>query len=208
MGVPAAWSEPSLLSVAARGGDLPDPYQTNQYPAYRPDLPQVLQVHRAAFGGEGRTPVVLDRSLWPEVRDRVVGMMRDMQMGDVADFRTFMGAVIDRKSFAKIDGYLGDARSNARIVQGGTANGETGYFIEPTLVEATDPRRRHSRADSGEHKTLRSGSGLEGGSERHGMLDTRCSLLDTRTSISSSRRNRESRALLLKNRLAVPNRRN
>ena len=65
-----------------------------------------------------------------------------MQMGDVADFRTFVGAVIDRKSFTKIDGYLADARSNARVLQGGAANGDTGYFIEPTLVEATDPAYR------------------------------------------------------------------
>jgi 1-pyrroline-5-carboxylate dehydrogenase len=82
------------------------------------------------------------RSLWPEVRDRVVGMMREIKMGDVRDFRNFMGAVIDRKSFAKISGYLDDARRNARIVQGGGAHDETGYFVEPTLVETTDPAYR------------------------------------------------------------------
>ena len=43
--------------------------------------------------------VYVPQSLWPEVRDRVVAMMREMKMGDVADFRTFMGAVIDRKAF-------------------------------------------------------------------------------------------------------------
>src|SRR6185369_615624 len=76
------------------------------------------------------------------VRDRVVGMMRDMKMGDVADFRTFIGAVIDRKSFDKISSYLEDAKKNAKIVQGGTARGETGYFIEPTLIETKDPAYR------------------------------------------------------------------
>jgi 1-pyrroline-5-carboxylate dehydrogenase len=76
------------------------------------------------------------------VRDRVIGMMDDMRMGDVADFRTFVGAVIDRKSFTKIAGYLADARSNARILQGGAATGDAGYFIEPTLVEASDPAYR------------------------------------------------------------------
>jgi 1-pyrroline-5-carboxylate dehydrogenase len=106
-----------------------------------------VAIARGGFEYQGQkcsaaSRIYVPRSLWPEVRDRVVGMMRDMQMGDVADFRTFIGAVIDRKSFAKIDGYLGDARSNARILQGGTANGETGYFIEPTLVEASDPAYR------------------------------------------------------------------
>jgi 1-pyrroline-5-carboxylate dehydrogenase len=84
----------------------------------------------------------MPKSLWPEVRDRVVAMMRDMKVGDVADFRTFMGAVIDAKSFAKIDGYLGDARKNAKIIQGGTAKNDTGYFVEPTLVEAPEPGYR------------------------------------------------------------------
>jgi len=63
-------------------------------------------------------------------------------MGDVADFRTFMGAVIDRKSFTKIGGYLDDARKNARILSGGVANDATGYFVEPTLIETADPGYR------------------------------------------------------------------
>jgi 1-pyrroline-5-carboxylate dehydrogenase len=65
-----------------------------------------------------------------------------MKIGDVADFRTFIGAVIDRKSFTKISGYLDDARKNARIIQGGGANDELGFFIEPTLVETKDPGYR------------------------------------------------------------------
>jgi 1-pyrroline-5-carboxylate dehydrogenase len=86
--------------------------------------------------------IYVPRSLWPGVRDRVVAMMRDMKMGDVSDFRTFLGAVIDRKSYAKIEGYLADARRNATIVQGGGAKDTSGYFIEPTLVETSDPAYR------------------------------------------------------------------
>jgi 1-pyrroline-5-carboxylate dehydrogenase len=63
-------------------------------------------------------------------------------MGDVRDFRNFVGAVIDRKAFTKIGEYLEDARKNARVVQGGTAKGDRGYFIEPTLIETTDPGYR------------------------------------------------------------------
>ena len=86
--------------------------------------------------------VYVPQSLWPEIRDRVVGMLREIRMGDVTDFRTFMGAVIDAKSFAKIEGYLADARSHATIVSGGTAKNDVGYFVEPTLVEAPDPGYR------------------------------------------------------------------
>jgi 1-pyrroline-5-carboxylate dehydrogenase len=86
--------------------------------------------------------VYVPASLWPEVSDRVVAMMRDIVVGDVADFRTFMGAVIDRKSFTKIAGYLTYARERETIVAGGTARDEAGYFVEPTLVQAADPASR------------------------------------------------------------------
>ena len=86
--------------------------------------------------------VYMPKSLWPEVKDRVVAMMRQIKVGDIADFRTFMGAVIDRKSFEKISGYLADARKNATIIEGGTASDDTGYFVAPTLVQAPEPGYR------------------------------------------------------------------
>jgi len=111
--------------------------------------PQELAVAiaRGAFEYQGQkcsaaSRVYVPKSMWPDVRDRVVAMMREMRMGDVADFRTFIGAVIDNKSFTKISGYLDDAKKNARIVQGGVAKDDVGYFVEPTLVETTDPGYR------------------------------------------------------------------
>ena len=102
---------------------------------------------RGAFEFQGQkcsaaSRVYVPQSMWSDVCDRVVAMMREMKMGDVADFRTFIGAVIDRKSFTKISGFLEDARRNATIIQGGGANDEVGYFIEPTLVETKDPGYR------------------------------------------------------------------
>ena len=106
-----------------------------------------VAIARGGFEYQGQkcsaaSRIYVPKSLWPDVRDRVVGMMRDMKVGDVADFRTFMGAVIDRKSFEKISGYLDDARRNANVIQGGTASDETGYFVAPTLVEAPEPGYR------------------------------------------------------------------
>jgi len=59
-------------------------------------------------------------------------------MGDVTDFRTFIGAVIDQKAHKKISEYLADAKKNARIVTGGKAEDKDGYFIRPTLIETED----------------------------------------------------------------------
>jgi 1-pyrroline-5-carboxylate dehydrogenase len=86
--------------------------------------------------------VYVPESIWGEVRDRTAAIMRDIRMGDITDFRNFMGAVIDKKAFTKISDYLGDAKQNAKIIAGGTAKGDEGYFIEPTLVETRDPGYR------------------------------------------------------------------
>jgi 1-pyrroline-5-carboxylate dehydrogenase len=111
--------------------------------------PQALAVAaaRGAFEFQGQkcsaaSRLYVPRSLWPDVRDRMVAMMREMRMGDVCDFRTFVGAVIDRKAFTRIAEYVDDARRNARIVQGGRTDDSGGFFIEPTLVEAPDPGYR------------------------------------------------------------------
>jgi 1-pyrroline-5-carboxylate dehydrogenase len=106
-----------------------------------------VAIARGAFEYQGQkcsaaSRLYVPQSLWPEVKDRVVAMMSEMRMGDVQDFRTFLGAVIDRKSFTKIRGYLDDARAHATIVQGGAASDETGFFIEPTLIETSDPAYR------------------------------------------------------------------
>jgi 1-pyrroline-5-carboxylate dehydrogenase len=83
-------------------------------------------------------------TLWPEVRDRVVGMIGDVRMGDVADFRNFMGAVIDRKAFDRIRGYLDQAKQapGVKIVAGGGSDDSVGWFVEPTLLQAEDPAYR------------------------------------------------------------------
>jgi 1-pyrroline-5-carboxylate dehydrogenase len=116
--------------------------------------PQALAVAiaRGGFEYQGQkcsapSRVYVPRALWPDVRDRAVAMMRGMRMGDVSDFRTFIGAVIDRKAFEKIGGYLDEARKNATIVQGGTVDGSRGFFIEPTIVETTDPDYRLLREE-------------------------------------------------------------
>ena len=105
--------------------------------------PQSLAVAlvRGAFEYQGQkcsaaSRAYVPRSLWPAVRDAAVAMIKDIGVGDVRDFRNFMGAVIDLKSFTKISEYLDDAKKNATIIVGGGTDGSKGYFVEPTLIEA------------------------------------------------------------------------
>lgn len=111
--------------------------------------PQAIAVAiaRGGFEYQGQkcsaaSRVYVPRSLWKQVRDNAVTMMEDIKQGDVRDFRNFVSAVIDRKSFDKISEYLEDARRNAKIVAGGTAEGNEGFYIAPTLVQTEDPGYR------------------------------------------------------------------
>ena len=74
----------------------------------------------------------------------LVAMIGDIRTGDPADFSNFMAAVIDRKSYTKITGYIEEAKADPgiEIVAGGGASDEVGYFIEPTVLRADDPHAR------------------------------------------------------------------
>jgi len=102
-----------------------------------------VAIARGGFEYQGQkcsaaSRVYVPRSIWKDVRDRTAAMMDEMRLGDVADFRTFVGAVIDQRAFKKISEYIDDAKRNATIVAGGKAEGKDGYFIHPTLIETED----------------------------------------------------------------------
>jgi 1-pyrroline-5-carboxylate dehydrogenase len=86
--------------------------------------------------------IYVPQSLWKEVRDRAIAMMKEIRMGDPRDFRNFVSAVIDRPAFDKISGYIADAKRHAKILQGGGCDARTGFYIEPTLVQTNDPGYR------------------------------------------------------------------
>ncbi|HUR34646.1 MAG TPA: L-glutamate gamma-semialdehyde dehydrogenase [Vicinamibacterales bacterium] len=83
--------------------------------------------------------IYVPRSLWHDVRDRVVAMMNEIGMGDIRDFRNFMGAVIDERAFDRITGHIAEAKRTATTVFGGESDKSTGYYIRPTLIETDDP---------------------------------------------------------------------
>lgn len=118
------------------------------HPSADPEALAVAMV-RGAYEYQGQkcsaaSRAYVPRSLWPEVRDRVLAMQADMRMGDVTDFRNFLGAVIDARAFGKIRGYIEGARTDAgvTILAGGGCDDREGWFIEPTLLEVSDPGYR------------------------------------------------------------------
>lgn len=73
------------------------------------------------------------------MKEGLVEVQKTLKMGDVADFSNFMSAVIDKKAFDRISGYVNHAKSgpNTKIVAGGNCDESVGYFIEPTVVETS-----------------------------------------------------------------------
>jgi 1-pyrroline-5-carboxylate dehydrogenase len=104
---------------------------------------------RGAFEYQGQkcsaaSRAYIPQSLWPAVKKRALEMIAEIKVGDVTDFRNFMGAVIDARAFAKLKGYLDQARKDrgVTILAGGGADDKKGWFIEPTLLQVKDPSYR------------------------------------------------------------------
>src|SRR3954447_6713280 len=89
--------------------------------------------------------VYVPESLWKGgLRDRLLAQIGELKVGDPADFRNFMGAVIDEASFKNIDGYVRAAKAGPgmKVIAGGGARSDEGWFVEPTLVESEDPKSK------------------------------------------------------------------
>lgn len=88
--------------------------------------------------------VYLPESLWPAIKEEMLEQLGELKMGSPEDFSNFINAVIDRKSFDKITGYIEEARmaEDVEIIHGGGYSDEVGYFIEPTVLVTTDPNYR------------------------------------------------------------------
>jgi len=107
----------------------------------------VTALVRGAFEFQGQKCSAASRafipsSLWKEVRTKLLAQLKTVKMGDPTDFTSFMGAVIDAGAYDSIKGYIDRARrakGQAKIIAGGKCTKTTGYFIEPTVIECTDP---------------------------------------------------------------------
>ena len=106
----------------------------------------VTALVRGAFEYQGQKCSAASRAyipsnLWPKVKDALIAQVESITMGDVADFKNFMGAVIDKASFDIQKGAIEAAKASgdARILVGGQCDDSVGYFVRPTVIEALSP---------------------------------------------------------------------
>jgi 1-pyrroline-5-carboxylate dehydrogenase len=102
---------------------------------------------RGAFEYQGQkcsaaSRAYLPRSLWQGgVQDELIATTESLSYGDVSNFEFFGGAVIDRRAFDRLSGVLDQlhAESSATVLAGGKSDDSVGFFVQPTVVESTDP---------------------------------------------------------------------
>lgn len=101
---------------------------------------------RGAFEYQGQKCSAASRayiptSLWTSIKLLILNMLKEIKMGDVEDFTNFVNAVIDKAAFDTICEYIGKARHSkeAEIIIGGKSDSSKGYFIEPTIIETSNP---------------------------------------------------------------------
>ncbi|MEO5969630.1 MAG: L-glutamate gamma-semialdehyde dehydrogenase [Bdellovibrionia bacterium] len=101
---------------------------------------------RGAFEYQGQkcsaaSRAYIPKSIWHTVGETVMAQLSSVTVGDVRDFTNFVNAVIDERAFDRINGYLQHAKDSpdAKIIYGGKATKEVGYFIEPTVIQALKP---------------------------------------------------------------------
>ena len=99
---------------------------------------------RGAFEYQGQkcsaaSRLFISDNVWPELRDRLAAEIDALPVGDVRDFRNFMGAVIDGNSFKTQATAIDEAKQKAKIVAGGSYDDSEGWFVRPTVVETDDP---------------------------------------------------------------------
>jgi 1-pyrroline-5-carboxylate dehydrogenase len=102
---------------------------------------------RGAFEYQGQKCSAASRayipsSLWPDVKSKLVADVKSFSMGTPEDFTNFINAVIDEKAFDKISNFIKEAKSSpdAEVIAGGSFSKKEGYFIEPTVIVAKNPK--------------------------------------------------------------------
>ena len=108
----------------------------------------VAALARGAFEYQGQKCSAASRAYIPsniaeEVKKKLAAAIKTMKMGTVENFTNFINAVIDEKSFDKLEAYIKAAAkkgSGATILVGGKCDKSKGYFIEPTVIEVVDPK--------------------------------------------------------------------
>lgn len=107
--------------------------------------PLVAALVRGAFEFQGQkcsaaSRAFIPESLWAAVKPRLLEETQKLKVGDVTDFTTMVGAVIDQASFNNIKSYIDHAKaSDDSEILCGSLDDTKGYFVHPTVIQCSTP---------------------------------------------------------------------
>ena len=107
----------------------------------------VTAMIRGAFEYQGQkcsaaSRCYIPKSIWPEVKEKYIALVKTLTIGDVNDFSNFVNAVIDEHSFDNIVNYIEYAKTaqDAEIITGGTYDKSIGYYVNPTTIVTSNSK--------------------------------------------------------------------
>jgi 1-pyrroline-5-carboxylate dehydrogenase len=116
--------------------------------------PLVSALIRGAFEFQGQkcsaaSRAYIPESMWPKLKQRLIEEINTIKVGDVEDFRNFMGAVIDAQAFRSIKSYIEYAKESpeAEVICGGKCDDSVGFFVDPTVIVTTNPHFKTMREE-------------------------------------------------------------
>lgn len=111
----------------------------------------IAQTIRSAFEYSGQKCSACSRlyvaaSVWEKMRDKLIDIASNkIKYGPATDFSSYSSAVIDANAYKRITEYikLGKTdKTNIKLLCGGEASREVGYFVEPTIFQTVDPKHK------------------------------------------------------------------
>lgn len=115
------------------------------HPSAKPDAVATALV-RGAFEYQGQkcsaaSRAYIPKSLWKEVKKIMDSQLKSIKMGSPEDPSNYINAVISEDAFNRCKGYIERAKksNDAKIIFGGKCDDKKGYFVEPTVIETSNP---------------------------------------------------------------------
>jgi 1-pyrroline-5-carboxylate dehydrogenase len=101
----------------------------------------------SAFGFSGQkcsagSRAVVHEDVYDVVLEKAIALTKTLTLGNPEVFNTYMGPVIDKKSFKKIMSYIEIGKQEGKLMTGGEGDESKGYFIQPTIFADLDPNAR------------------------------------------------------------------
>ena len=98
----------------------------------------------SAFGFQGQkcsacSRAIVDERIYDEFVEKLRRRVGQIAVGDPTDPSNYMGPVVNEGALRSIMRYIEKGQSEGRLIAGGKRVGETGYFLEPTVIADVAP---------------------------------------------------------------------